>query len=91
MKHFCGTEMVCVQDFCGNGTFQGNMKYQINMWADWCPSCKGIQFGGYWDSIPNLPYETEPDFDNCPIIKAHIAKHEPYCEKRYQEWINNPS
>lgn len=84
----CNTEMVCIHDFCGNATLQGNWKSQINFWADWCPSCKKIHFGGYWSSIPYLPYEIEPDFDTCPVIKAHIQEFEPDCEAAYQKYIN---
>ena len=87
IHHKCQSEMICVQDFCGNGIFQGGFKHQINLWADWCPICKVIVFGGYWSSILDLPYKTEPDFDNCQIIKNHIKQHEPECEVKYQEWI----
>lgn len=87
MKHQCGTEMICVQDFCGNGTIQGSWKHQINFWADYCPVCKVTVFGGYWSNIPAFVGD-EPDFD-CLYdeIKAHIEKYEPDCEVAYQNYL----
>ena len=81
MLHHCETEMICVYDFCGSTP----TKYQVNYWADWCPKCKIIQFGGYWFPIPFLVFGRKPDFDKSPTIQAHIKKYEDDCEQRYKE------
>lgn len=78
--------MICIQDFCGNSTSYGTTKYQVNFWADWCPRCKEIWFGGYWQMIPNLFSETEPS-ENDQFVIDHIKEHEPACEKAYWDYI----
>jgi thiol-disulfide isomerase/thioredoxin len=81
MEHSkCGDEMECIEDFAGNMREPGR-------WADWCPTCKVVVFGGYWREIPDLPSNKMLDEDDSKYL-SHIKKWQPKCEESYQAWLN---
>lgn len=56
MQCECGVWMICIEDFAGN-------ERQCGHWADWCPACKKVFFGGFWDDFPPMASGSEPSED----------------------------